>query len=95
MVIGHQTSQSTFPGLVMMISVKTIVVRGLLNNKSDYSIDRQPPLRLLPRDLVSQNILWTLNVEEWEENAQVVRTWGGKACPSPDRWRRVLDKDNL
>ena len=26
---------------------------------------------------------------------QVVRTWGGHACPSTNRWRRVSDKDNF
>ena len=34
-------------------------------------------------------------MEEKEKLAQVVRTWGGHACPSTNRWRRVLDKDNF
>ena len=35
------------------------------------------------------------NDEEKEILPRVVRTWGGHACPSTNRWRRVLDKDNF
>ena len=43
--------------------------------------------------LIGDPDLW--NVEETEKLAQVVRTWGGYVCPSTNRWRRVLYKDNF
>ena len=49
----------------------------------------------LPRDFASKENLWTWTEEEREKNAQVAHTWRGQACPSPDRWRRALDKDYL